>query len=465
MFLYDRCGVVGICSSEPVAPLLYFCLRALQHRGQECSGMAVYDESIKCLKGMGLIHEFFNSENLGNLKGKVGIAHNRYSTTGSSEIGNCQPILVSSSYGDIALGHNGDIVNSRFLREELQRVGWAFITTTDSEIIVRMLANELSLTGDIIKAMKNVMKKLVGSYSLALLVDNRVFGIRDPHGIKPLCLGKFEKGYVVASESVALDSIGAELIRDVRPGEMVELREDGIKTHQLFSVKNKAHCMFEYVYFSRPDSIIDGKAVYDVRLNIGMRLYEEQPVDADIICPVPDSGLTYAVGFSRASGITFGDGLMKNKYAWRTFILPYQKHRDLGVREKLNPIRSVLDGKRIVLVDDSIVRGTTMRKIVQMVRKAGAKEVHVRIGSPPIISPCYLGIDMTTRDQFIANQKSVPEIAESISADSLGYISVKGLVEAIGHRYTDLCLGCLIEEYPVPVPGEMLRFQKRLESY
>ena len=315
------------------------------------------------------------------------------------------------------------------------------------------------------KAVKNMMKEVQGAYSLTLLFNDRVFGLRDPFGIHPLCLGKSKDGYIIASESVALDVLGAELIRDVKPGELLEITPDGYKSYMLMEEKYKAHCFFEYVYFSRADSIIDERDVYMARKKIGEILAREHPVDADIVVPVPDSGRAHAHGFSVASGIPLVEGLMKNRYIARTFIMPEQDLREKTVRLKVNPVKSVVKGKRVVLVDDSIVRGTTMRQIVDLLRLSGAKEVHVRIGSPPIIAPCYFGIDMTTREQLMASNKSVEEICKSIHADSLGYTPIEGIVEALGIERENLCLGCVTGEYPIALPNEKHRFQKNLEKW
>jgi len=461
----DHCGVVGIVADSQVSPLIYQSLRALQHRGQEAAGIAVFSEAVACSKGMGLVHDVFNEETLNALKGKAGIGHVRYSTTGSSSLQNAQPVVVSSSAGDLALGHNGDIANTKALREDLKEKGWAFITTTDSEVIIRLLANEIVATDDIIRSMKNLMRMLVGSYSFTLLANNRLFAARDPLGIKPLCIGKLDNGYVVASESVAFDAIGAEFIRDVMPGEVLELSKAGIRSSHYPKPKHQAHCMFEWVYFARADSVMDGKLVYDVRWRIGKCLATDYPVEADLVIPVPDSGRTHALGYSAASGIPYTEGLIKNRYVWRTFIMPKQLVRKQDVRLKMNPIRYIVEGKRLVLVDDSIVRGNTMERIVAILKDAGAREVHVRIGCPPIIAPCYFGIDMKTRDQFIACERTIPDIAKTLGADSLGYLNFERLWECIGLNKNDLCLGCLTGEYPVEIPGEKLRFQKRIEGF
>jgi amidophosphoribosyltransferase len=461
----DHCGVVGIVVEIQVSPFIYQSLRALQHRGQEAAGIATFSEGVACSKGMGLVHDVFNEETLSALQGGAGIGHVRYSTTGSSSLQNAQPVVVSSNAGDLALGHNGDIVNTEVLREDLKEKGWAFITTTDSEVIIRLLANEIVETGDIIRSMKNLMRKLAGSYSFTLLVNDRLFAARDPLGIKPLCIGKLDKGYIVASESVAFDAIGAEFIRDVMPGEVLELSKSGIRSSHYPKPKHQAHCMFEWVYFARADSVVDGRLVYDVRWNIGKCLASDYPVEADLVVPVPDSGRTHALGYSAESNIRYTEGLIKNRYVWRTFIMPKQLARKRDVRLKMNPIRNIVEGKRLILVDDSIVRGNTMERIVAILRDAGAKEVHVRIGCPPIIAPCYFGIDMKTRDQFIACERTVPEIATAIDADSLGYLSIDRLVECIGINKNDLCLGCLTGEYPVEISGEKVRFQKRIEGF
>src|SRR6059036_2237430 len=414
---------------------------------------------------MGLVHEIFRQEDLDDLKGNVGIGHVRYSTTGSSILDNAQPIVASTAYGDIALGHNGDIVNAGLLRDELSRKGWAFMTTSDSEVIVRLLANELSHTGDVRRALKEFTNRLVGAYSLALMIDGVPYAVRDPLAIRPLCIGTKDGAYMAASESVVFDTLGYKFVRDLKPGEIVALRPDGFDSFRLPHPTNTAHCMFEWVYFARPDSVLDGRLVYDARVKIGQQLAREHAVPADIVVPVPESGRAQAQGYSQASGLPVVEGLIKNRYIERTFIMPDQQDREVGVMLKLNPIRSAVKNKRIVLIDDSIVRGTTIRKIVQILREAGAREVHLRIGCPPIRAPCYLGIDMKTRDQFIANEKTVPEIAEFITADSLGYLSLRGLITALKHSREDICLGCLTGEYPVPIPGEKMRKGKPLELF
>jgi len=461
----DECGVFAITSISNVSTDIFYALRTLQHRGQESAGIAVYNNGIKAIKGMGLAHLALKPDDIKNLKGDLGIGHVRYSTVGSSTIENAQPIVVSTSYGDIALAHNGEIVNADRIMDDLKKKGWAFITSSDSEIAVRLLANDIANTGDPVKSLKNLMSLLQGSYSMTIMIDNRVFAIRDPLGFRPLCVGRTKGGYAAASESVVFDTLGGEFIRDVEPGEIVELLPGEVRSIKTSLSKGKAHCMFEWVYIARADSCIDTKLVYEVRRRIGQRLAKEQPVEADVIVPIPDSGRSHAIGYSEASGIRYSEGLMKNRYVERTFIMPDQSDRTTSVMLKLNPLKSILKDQRVVLVDDSIVRGTTIRQIVQIVRNAGAKEVHVRVGSPPIRAPCYFGIDMKTREEFAATGRTIEQIGKMITADSLGYISVEGLVDAIGLPAGDLCLGCLTEEYPLPVAGEKTRYQKKIDAW
>ena len=462
----DKCGIIGIAGKDPVAPNLYYGLRILQHRGQESAGIAVFDGEIRARRGMGLVHEVFTQDDLEALQGHAGIGHVRYSTTGSSVVENAQPITCQSSIGDIALAHNGDIVNADLLRSELQRKGWGFMTSSDSEVIVRLLANEIAQSGDIERAMRDFTNVLVGAYSVVLLVRDTVYAIRDPLAVRPLCVGEIDGSYVVASESVVFDTLGGKFLRDLKPGEIVKLSPDGFESFRIPHPTHAAHCMFEWVYFSRPDSVLDGRLVYDARVRIGQELAREYPVDADIVVPVPESGRAQAQGYSKASGLPVIEGLIKNRYIERTFIMPEQTDREQSVLLKLNPIRSAVKGKRVVLVDDSIVRGTTIKKIVRILREqGGAKEVHLRIGCPPIRAPCFLGIDMKTRDQFIANGRTVEEVADFIQADSLGYLSLRGLIKALQHSREDLCLGCLTGEYPVAIPGEKVRGVKPLEAF
>jgi len=466
--LHEECGIVGVSFKEETSAALsiYYALFALQHRGQESAGITVHDGSqVRTLKGMGLVPDVFNRADIQKLKGHVGIGHVRYSTTGSSKIENCQPLLVSFKRGTIAIAHNGNLVNSKDLRTELEKEGRIFLSDSDTEVIAHLLVKEL-LHSNLEDAVKEVMRQLVGSYSIAILMDKTLIVIRDPLGIKPLCLGCLDNGYVVASESVAIDILNGQLIRDVAPGEMLVFSNGSYESHQLIKSKNTAHCVFEYIYFARPDSVIDGQLVYSVRMRIGEMLFKEHPANADIVSPVPDSGITYAIGFSKKSGIDYMEGLMKNRYIGRTFIMPGQDMRETAVRLKLNAIKPNIDGKSIVLIDDSIVRGTTSRRIIDMIRKSGTREIHMRVASPPIISPCYLGIDMATREELIAAHKAVKGVEALINADSLGYLSIDGLVKSIGIPMDDLCLGCLSGIYPVEIPGEKcIKRQLKLSEF
>ena len=467
------CGIFGIYSYEKlnVAKRIYYGLFALQHRGQEGAGIATSDgKNIHYYKNIGLVTDVFRNEILQNLFGYIGIGHVRYSTTGGKAVENCQPFVVKSSFGNIAIAHNGDLVNSNELRKELERKGHIFTSSTDSEVIAQLLVRELLKTSDKIEAIKNTLKKLVGAYSLLIMFNDSLIAVRDPWGFKPLCIGRDESNIYISSEDCTLTTLDAEFIRDVEPGEIIEIKNGEMISYKLdYDVseynpvdinvpciyKGATTCMFEYVYFARPDSTIDGISVYKVRKRIGKILAKEHPVDADVVSPIPDSGVAFALGFSEESGIPYYEGLIKNRYVGRTFILPSQNERELAVRLKLSPVKSVLEGKRVVLVDDSIVRGTTSRRIVNMVRKAGAKEVHLRIGSPKIISPCYYGIDMATKKELIASNKTEEEIGKAIGVDSIGYLSLEGLVKAIGRK--DLCLACVTGEYPTEV-----RFEKIL---
>jgi amidophosphoribosyltransferase len=466
--LHEECGVVGVSYSNdtPAALSVYYALYALQHRGQESAGITVHDgKQVMTLKGMGLVPDVFNKGDIQKLKGHVGIGHVRYSTTGGSRIENCQPLLVSFKSGTIAIAHNGNLVNSKELRTELEKEGRIFLSDSDTEVIAQLLVKKL-MHSELEDAVNELMKRLVGSYSLVILVDNTLVAVRDPLGIKPLCLGQIDNGYMVASESAAVDILNGSLIRDIAPGEMLIIRDGEYESKQLVRSKNSAHCVFEYIYFARPDSVIDGELVYNVRMRIGQKLFSEHPATADIVSPVPDSGITAAIGFSKRSGIDYMEGLMKNRYIGRTFIMPGQDMRETAVRLKLNTIKPNIEGKNVVLVDDSIVRGTTSRRIIDLMRKSGAKEIHVRVASPPIISPCYLGIDMATREELVAAHKAVKGVEAVINADSLGYISIEGLVSSIRLPQDDLCMGCLTGAYPVEIPGEKCsRRQLKLSEF
>jgi amidophosphoribosyltransferase len=462
----EACGVVAMAADHDVSSELYYALRALQHRGQEGAGIAVFDKGLNVKKGIGLVGEVFTKDDLNHLTGKRGIAHNYYSVK-LSKPENAQPHFMKTPIGDMAIAHNGILVNAEALVTKLKESGHHFHLDSEEEAVIMMLSEAIKANGSVSKSLKQVCKELIGSYTFVIMVNDRIFAVRDPLGIRPLCIGSLHegKGYIAASESAALDVIGAEFIRDVMPGEAVELFPDKFKSIDIGPAKSHAHCFFEWVYFARADSIIDGVSVYIARKRIGWRLAKESPLVADVVTPIPDSGRAHAYGFSLGSDIKMNEGLMKNRYIARTFIMPTQDMRDVTVREKMNPVKPVIKGKRVVLVDDSIVRGTTMKRIVQMLRDGGATEVHVRIGSPPLISPCYLGIDMTNRDQFIADHKSVEDVRKIIGADSLAYLSIDGLVEALQMERDDLCLGCVTGEYPVNIPGEKRRFQKTLSGF
>ena len=440
----EKCAVFGIRSSEEVFDSIYYGLYSMQHRGQESAGMATFSEGkINLHRDLGLVQDVFRNV---RLPGRTGVGHVRYSTCGGSVLENSQPLQINYSLGSFAIAHNGNLVNAKEVRENLERKGSIFTTTTDTEIIAQLIVREHLKTGDYIEGIKSAMNELRGSYSLAILRDEQVIAVRDPWGFRPLVLGKSDKAQAVASETCALDALGMKVIRDVKPGEIAVIG-DSIEYFQARK-EQPAYCMFEYVYFARPDSILNEVSVYEVRRNLGRILAMESPVDADIVVAVPDSGTTAAIGFSQESKIPYGEGLMKNRYLGRTFIMPRQKDRENGGKIKLNPIKSEIEGKKVVLVDDSIVRGTTIRRIIALLRENGAAEVHVRISCPPIRCPCYYGIDMQTYEEFIAQTKSVKAIGKEIGADSLAYISLEGLVNAIGLD-EKLCLACLNGEYPI----------------
>lgn len=453
------CGVIGIHHPDPTLPprLAYYALFSLQHRGQESAGIASFDGTLKYKKGMGLVTEVFGDRDFELLKGNTVVGHVRYSTTGLSRLENAQPFVVKSKAGSIAVAHNGNLVNYAQLRMELENEGRVFTTDSDTEVIVQLLSKFLLKTGDIVESLRTLSGILTGSYTLTLLVDDVLVGYRDPVGFKPLCVGEIDEGYIVCSESCAIDALGGKFIRDVKPGEAVMIRKGELEFVEIEESKRKAACIFEYIYFARPDSVIDGVSVYEARSEMGKILAEEAPVDADYVSAVPDSGITAAIGYASKSGLPYMESLIKNRYVGRTFIMPVQSLRESSVRLKVNVVRGNVRGKRIVLVDDSIVRGTTSRRIVEMIKRAGAREVHMRIGSPPIVAPCYFGIDMKTREELVAANHSVEEIGRMMGADSLAYLSIEGLLRAVRNVGGDdrYCLACLTERYPVPVPGEV----------
>ena len=388
------------------------------------------------------------------MRGDAGIGHVRYPTAEAKVPENVQPFNFRYRGLDLSIAHNGNLVNTAEIREEYEHRGQIFCTSSDTEIIGNIIAEALRTSKSMEDAVRLCMRRLRGSYAIVALLNDTVYAFRDPLGIKPLCIGKFNHGYIAASESVAIDALDGTLIRDVRPGELVRIDRDGFSSIQIATANRKAHCIFEYIYFARADSVIDGPLVYDVRRRIGQELYDAAPVEGDIVCPVPDSGTAYAAGYAERSGAPFVEGLMKNRYMGRTFIMPTRQQRERAVRIKLNTVRGNLKGRRVILVDDSIVRGTTSRRIVSMIREAGAEEIHLRVGSPPIISPCYLGVDMPSRAELIASGKEVEAVRESIGATSLAYVPLKDLVEAIGCGEQNLCTGCLTGCYPVDIDGE-----------
>jgi amidophosphoribosyltransferase len=438
----------------------------IQHRGQESAGISVFrDGSIQTVKNSGLVQTALSKDRLAGLEGTIGIGHVRYSTSGSRSVMNAQPFTVFFNNGTLALAHNGEIANYTEIRNRYFAKGAFLSTDSDTELATHILIRDMSENKDPVKAMKAMMSELEASFAMTILLNGRLFGIRDAYGLKPLCIGKIEGGHILVSESSAIDALGGEFVRDVKPGEIVEVTQTEIISHGgLTDTKQKAYCMFEWVYFARPDSSFDGREVYAVRKRIGEILARECPADVDLVMPIPDSGRAHAIGYSIASGIPYEEGFMKNRFAERTFILPDQKEREMAVSMKMNPIKSTVDGKRLLIVDDSIVRGTTLKKLISMLRDAGAKEVHVRVGSPPVVAPCYYGVDMKSRDQFIANHHTIDEIREIINADSLGYISIDGMVEAIGIPKNELCLACVNGEYPTRIPGEKMRRQSTLED-
>ncbi len=457
----EKCAVFSAYSlddTNQVARTIFYGLLSMQHRGQEASGICTYDtKNLRVHKGLGLVREVFSDRDLQDLFGPVGIGHNRYSTTGSTTIENVHPFLIRGMRNGIAIAHNGNLINYGKLRKELSKRGHVFTSSTDTEIIAHVLAIEL-IKNDLEAAVTNVMKKIAGAYSLVILTgEGELVAVRDPFGIRPLSVGSSEDAVYVSSESVGIQGAGGSYERAVEPGEILIMDEAGTRSLKPFKRSNPAHCMFEYVYFSRPDSILDGSYVLHVRERIGRILAREHPVDADVVVPVPDSARTAAMGFADESGIPAVEGIYKNRYIGRTFIMPEQSMREEAVRLKMNPVRPLVEGKRVVLMDDSIVRGTTTRQIVHILKEAGASEVHVRVGCPPLRWPCFMGIDMATRRELIASHKSVEEIRRMLGADSLGYISIEGLVEAIGKPRDHLCMACLTGNYPFKLEDEGYR--------
>jgi amidophosphoribosyltransferase len=448
----EECGIFGIYNHPEAANLTYLGLYALQHRGQESCGIVSSDgTALHSHKNMGLVADVFgNQEIFKKLPGKAAIGHVRYSTTGSSVIKNVQPLMVDYSRGSIAVAHNGNIVNAQLVKDELEAWGSIFQTTMDTEIIVHLLAT--SKANSLVDRLTESLNTVKGAYCLLLLTETRMVAVRDPNGFRPLCLGKIGDSYVVASESCALDLIEAKMIREIEPGELIVIDKDGLTSYFPFKKIEPTPCVFEFVYFARPDSYIFGKNVYSVRKELGRQLAREHKIDADIVIPVPDSGGPAALGYAQESGIRFEFGLMRNHYIGRTFIEPQQSIRHFGVKIKLNPVREILEGKRVLVIDDSIVRGTTSRKIIKMIRSAGAKEVHALISSPPTSYPCYYGIDTPTRKELISSSHTIEEIRKYITADTLGYLSEQGLMDAVGSGSGNYCKACFSGGYPVNFP-------------
>lgn len=461
--LHEECGVFGIydLDGNDVAPTIYYGLFALQHRGQESCGIAVSDTEgpkgkVLSAKGMGLVNEVFIPEDLEKLKGNIGVGHVRYSTAGASTRENAQPLVLNYVKGTLGLAHNGNLVNAPELRRELEWSGAIFQTTIDSEVIAYHIARERVKTANVEQAVMRALKKVKGSYSLIVMSPRKLIGARDPFGFRPLCIGKRNNAYVLASESCALDTIGAEFVRDVEPGEIVTITpEKGIVSYKDMCQEKHARCIFEYIYFARPDSVLDQMSVYESRILAGRCLAKDSPVEADLVVGVPESGNAAALGYSLESGIAYGTAFVKNSYVGRTFIKPKQSQRESSVQVKLNVLKDAVKGKRVIMIDDSIVRGTTSDRIVSMLKAAGASEVHVRISSPPFLHPCYFGTDIPSEDQLIAHNHTVDEICEILGADSLGYLRMERLKElSAGRQYCD---GCFSGNYPLEPPKEDIR--------
>ena len=462
--LREECGVFGIydLDGKDVAASIYYGLFALQHRGQESCGIAVSETNgpkgkVSSFKGMGLVNEVFTGEELDQMKGDIGVGHVRYSTAGASTRENAQPLVLNYVKGTLALAHNGNLINAPELREELAYSGAIFQTTIDSEVVAYHIARERVNTKDVESAVLNAMKKIKGAYSLVIMSPRKLIGARDPYGFKPLCIGKRENAYIITSETCALETLGAEYIRDIEPGEVVTITKNGIKsdTSMCLPKEKQARCIFEYIYFARPDSHIDGVSVYGSRIRAGKFLAMDSPVEADIVVGVPESGNAAAMGYAMESGIPYGTAFVKNGYVGRTFIKPKQSTRESSVKIKLNVLREAVAGKRVIMIDDSIVRGTTSDRIVKMLREAGATEVHMRVSSPPFLWPCYFGTDVPAREQLIAYNRSVEEICQMIGADSLGYLKIERLKELVDGL--DICEGCFTGNYPMEPPKDDIR--------
>jgi amidophosphoribosyltransferase len=449
----DECGVFGIFGHPEAANMTYLGLYALQHRGQESGGIAASDGAqVRVSRAMGYVADVFDTETLAGLPGTLAVGHVRYSTAGTSQLLNAQPILIDCAHGQIAIGHNGNLVNAQELRDELVRRGSIFQSNSDTEVVLHLYARSRAVSVE--DAIVESVLQAQGAFSFVLLTRDKLIAVRDPHGFRPLALGRLGDAIVVCSETCAMDLIGATYLRDVEPGEVLVISSQGMRSIRPFAPAPLAHCIFEHVYFARPDSYVFGKSVNEVRTNLGRILAIEQPVDADVVVPVPDSGVCAAMGYAEESGVPLRMGLIRNHYVGRTFIEPQSAIRHFGVRVKLNPVKSILDGRRVVLIDDSIVRGTTSRKIVKMVRAAGAKEVHVRISGPPTISPCFYGVDTPRRSELIAATHTLEEITRYLDADSVAYLSLEGLLNAVGADRGSYCSSCYTGRYPVEFPRD-----------
>jgi amidophosphoribosyltransferase len=452
--LHEKCGVFGIyCPGEDVARLTFFALFALQHRGQESAGIATADgKKIQFYGDMGLVSQVFDETSLGQLTGHIAIGHNRYSTTGSSRSINIQPLVLGSGNDTIAIANNGNIVNAEHLYHELCDQGYTFRSSTDTEVIGDLILS--APASDWVERIRYSMRRLQGAYSMVILTREALFVVRDPYGVRPLCLGSLNGGFVVASESCALDHIGAKLIREIEPGEIVRISQNGVESFRE-PVRKRALCIFEFIYFARPDSIMNGQLIYPTRQAMGEQLAIEHPVEVDSVMGVPDSATAAGIGYAHKANRPYCEGLLKNRYVGRTFIAPDQRIRDLGVKLKFNPLPQLLKDQRMAVVDDSIVRGTTTPKVVNLLRKAGAKEIHMRICAPPIKYPCFFGVDMATRKELIASHKSVEEIRQFIGADTLGYLSLEGLLKSVNLPADSFCTACFTGNYPIPVQLEI----------
>ncbi len=463
----EACGVFGVYApGEQVARLIYFGLHALQHRGQESAGIAVADGHTMTLrKELGLVPQVFKESDLATLDGHVGIGHTRYSTTGSSSSWeNAQPMLSSVGPNTIALAHNGNLVNTVVLRDQLKDRGIKFRSTTDSEVLAT-LVNAFTPQHDSIRGgIRDAMALIEGAYSVVMMTEEALYAFRDPYGVRPLALGRLGEGWVVSSETCGLDIVGAEYVRDIGPGELIKVSDKGLESEQAVPARKPSLCIFEFVYFARPDSVLNDCSLYEARQRMGGFIARSAPVEADMVMGVPDSGTPAAVGFALESGIPFGEGLIKNRYVGRTFISPSQTIRQQGIKLKLNPLKHALKGKRVVVVDDSIVRGNTSRKLVALLREAGAREVHMRITSPPVGWPCFYGIDTDTQEQLIASSRSVDEVRDYIGADSLAYLSVEDMVASTGRPADDYCMACFTGDYPVEIPEQVRRGKMAFEN-